>query len=105
MLPNRARKDRCKDPNGTAKGDRQGEHDYPFDRGEHGGALPINFDANCEKWIKSSLDGIWEKLLCQVTPSYARMLWQRTSLLQGVLRVSHPTLLLAPGSCAAQTAA
>jgi hypothetical protein len=26
MLPNRARKDRCKDANGAAKGDRQGEH-------------------------------------------------------------------------------
>ena len=30
MLPHGARKDRCKDPNGTAKGDRQGEHGHPF---------------------------------------------------------------------------
>ncbi len=30
MLPNRSRKDRGKDSNGTAKGDRQGEHGHPF---------------------------------------------------------------------------
>jgi hypothetical protein len=54
VLPNGSRKDRGKDPNSTAKGDRQGEHDHPLDRGEHGGVLPINCDANCEKWIKSS---------------------------------------------------
>ena len=30
MLPHGARKDRGKDPNGTAKGDRQGEHGRPF---------------------------------------------------------------------------
>jgi len=30
MLPHRARKDWGKDPNGTAKGDRQGEHGHPF---------------------------------------------------------------------------
>jgi len=30
MLPHGSRKDRCKDPNGTAKGDRQGEHGHPF---------------------------------------------------------------------------
>ena len=30
MLPHGARKDRGKDPNGTAKGDRQGEHGHPF---------------------------------------------------------------------------
>jgi hypothetical protein len=65
MLPNRARKDWCKDSNGTAKGDRQGEHDHPFDRGEHRGSLPINCDANCEKWIKSSLEG-GEKFILDV---------------------------------------
>jgi hypothetical protein len=57
------------------------------------------------QWSTTTLDGMWKKLLCQVTPSYARMLWQRTGLLQGVLHVSYPTLLLAPGSRAAQTAA
>jgi hypothetical protein len=30
MLPHGARKDRGKDPNDTAKGDRQGEHGHPF---------------------------------------------------------------------------
>src|SRR5262249_44875931 len=30
MLPQGARKDRGKDPNGTTKGDRQGEHGHPF---------------------------------------------------------------------------
>ena len=30
MLPHGARKDRCQDANGTAKGDRQGEHSHPF---------------------------------------------------------------------------
>ena len=54
MLPNRARKDRGKDANGTAKGDRQGEHGRPFGGREHGVSLPINCDANCDKWIKSS---------------------------------------------------
>src|SRR6266699_5681686 len=57
MLPHRSRKDRCKDSNGTTKGDRQGEHGHPFGRREHRGSLPINFDANCVKWTKSSLDG------------------------------------------------
>src|SRR5262249_45259361 len=30
MLPHGSRKDWCKDANGTAKGDRQGEHGHPF---------------------------------------------------------------------------
>lgn len=30
MLPHGSGKDRCKDSNGTAKGDRQGEHGQPF---------------------------------------------------------------------------
>src|ERR671930_1736236 len=30
MRPHGARKDRCKDANGTAKSDRQGEHGHPF---------------------------------------------------------------------------
>jgi hypothetical protein len=30
VLPNWSRKDRRKDSNGTAKGDRQGEHGHPF---------------------------------------------------------------------------
>jgi hypothetical protein len=30
MRPHGARKNRCKDSNGTAKGDRQGEHGHPF---------------------------------------------------------------------------
>src|SRR6266568_6160552 len=30
VLPNGSRKNRCKDPNSTGKGDRQGEHSHPF---------------------------------------------------------------------------
>ena len=30
MLPHGSRKDWCKDPNGTTKGDRQGAHRHPF---------------------------------------------------------------------------
>lgn len=54
MLPHGARKDRCKDANGTGKGDRQGEHGHPFGSREHGDSLPINFDPNCDKWTKPS---------------------------------------------------
>ncbi len=54
MLPHGSRKDRCKDSNGTAKCDRQGEPGHPFGGREHGVSLPINFDANCDKWTKSS---------------------------------------------------
>src|SRR4029434_4696706 len=54
MLPHGSRKDRCKDANGAAKSDRQGEHGHPFGCRAHGGSLPINCDAHCDKWIKSS---------------------------------------------------
>ena len=65
VLPNRARKDRRKDANGTAKGDRQGEHGHPFSGSEHGVVLPINFDAHCGKWIKSSSEAIRKQGLAQ----------------------------------------
>ena len=54
VLPNRSRKDGDEDANDTAKGDRQGEHGHPFRTKRTGVALPINGDANSDKWIKSS---------------------------------------------------
>jgi hypothetical protein len=55
VLPNRAGKDGAKDANDTGEGDRQGEHRHPFGCREDGVSLPINCDANGDKWIKSSL--------------------------------------------------
>jgi hypothetical protein len=46
MRPHAASKDPGKDPNDTAKGDRQGEHGRPFGGSEHGTSLPIHCDAH-----------------------------------------------------------
>ena len=54
MLPNRSGKDGSMDANDTGEGDRQGEYGHPFRMKSPWIALPIDFDANCEKWIKSS---------------------------------------------------
>jgi hypothetical protein len=54
VLPNRTGKDRGKDANDTGEEDRQGEHGHPFGIKRSQVSLPINFDANCDKWIKSS---------------------------------------------------
>jgi len=54
VLPNRSGKDGGKDSNDTGEGDRQGEHGPPFSLKRTWVSLPINFDANCDKWIKSS---------------------------------------------------
>ena len=53
-LPHRVRQDRGTDADGTTKGDRQGAHSRPLGCRAHGVALPINGDANCDKWIQSS---------------------------------------------------
>src|SRR5262245_8110385 len=58
VLPNGSRKDRGKDPNSTAKGDRQGDHGHPFRMKRIWLSLPINCDSNCDNWIKSSLEAI-----------------------------------------------
>ena len=54
VLPNRSGKDGGKDSNDTAEGDRQGEHGHPFSLKRTWVSLPINCDANCDKWTKSS---------------------------------------------------
>ena len=54
LRPHGSRKDRGKDPHGTAKGDRPGEQGRPFGGSAHGMSLPIHCDANCDKWTKSS---------------------------------------------------
>src|SRR5262249_3540257 len=54
VLPNGSRKDRGKDPNSTAKGDRQGDHGHPFRMKRIWLSLPINCDSNWDNWIKSS---------------------------------------------------
>src|SRR4029453_352652 len=59
VLPNGSRKDRGKDPNSTAKGDRQGEHGHPFRMKRIWLPLPINYDSNCDNWIKSSLESVY----------------------------------------------
>jgi hypothetical protein len=54
VLPHRAGKDGGQDANDTDKGDRQGEHGLPFGLKSIRVSLPIKFDANCDKWTKSS---------------------------------------------------
>src|SRR5262249_39471063 len=81
MLPHGTRKDRGKDPNSTAKGDRQGEHRHPFGGREHWMSLPINCDANCDQWIKSSLEAVWKQSLYNRTLSVIYRARLRTNLL------------------------
>jgi hypothetical protein len=54
LLPHGSRNDRGKDPNGTAKGDRQREHGHPFRMKSTWVSLPSNGDPTCDKWIKPS---------------------------------------------------
>jgi hypothetical protein len=67
VLPNGSRKDRGKDPNSTAKGDRQGEHGQPFRMKRIWLSLPINGDANCDNWIKSSLEAVLKPRMRSIT--------------------------------------
>jgi len=67
MLLHGSRKDWRQDTNGTAKSDRQGEHGHPFRVKRPWVSLPINGDAHCNKWRRSSsvYGGAFERLACQ----------------------------------------
>src|SRR5262249_18459014 len=58
VLANRSGKDGGKDANDTGEGDRQGEHSHPFRAKRTWVSLPINCDANSDKWIKSSSEAV-----------------------------------------------
>jgi hypothetical protein len=96
MLLHGSRKDWRQDTNGTAKSDRQGEHGHPFRMKRTWVSLPINGDANCNKWIRSSsvYGGAFERLACQcdsphLTAVHVNQVWAAPPLPQEASQSRH----------------